>query len=274
MPSTFYVDGPLSLAGVAPPAGDFLFCSCVIFAVACQNGSFSGLQAYLQAVKVRLDASRARVIPSFGIYPVILYYGLADAYTALHGRMRVSTQQIYLARPIAPVRPTKDIQQAALVQARHLSDIIRKCLVYLLVRPVWSIGIAECRRHPDALQPAPWGLFADASFRIGESPSSQLRTVRMFTSICLATYSCESPDSNRHCERISPSRSRKSALLSISSPSNFYMFCTSNAVKFFYRSNQENIKKYFFKKCHGNKWKLWYKKHVKILTVVRKHRRN
>nr|DAE22834.1 MAG TPA: hypothetical protein [Siphoviridae sp. ct2hZ16] len=52
------------------------------------------------------------------------------------------------------------------------------------------------------------------------------------------------------------------------------MFCTSNVAKFFYRSNQENIKKYFFKKCYGNKWKLWHKKHVKIPTVVRKHRRN
>lgn len=59
------------------------------------------------------------------------------------------------------MRPTQDIQQAALVLARHLGDIIRKCLVYLFVRPVWRIGIAECRRHPDALKPAPWGLFAD-----------------------------------------------------------------------------------------------------------------
>lgn len=98
------------------------------------------------------------LIPSYGIYPVVLYYCLADAYTALHGRMRVSTQQIYLARPIAPVRPTKDIQQAALVQARHLSDIIRKCLVYLLVRPVWSIGIAECRRHPNAAAASARGI--------------------------------------------------------------------------------------------------------------------
>ena len=89
-PSTFHVDGPLSLAGVAPPAGDFLFFPCVIFAVACQNGSFSGLQAYLQVVKVRFDAFRAWVIPSCGIYPVVLYYGLTDAYTALHGRMSVS----------------------------------------------------------------------------------------------------------------------------------------------------------------------------------------
>lgn len=71
-------------------------------------------------------------------------------------RLESGLSQEYVARQM-----DVNIQQAALVQARHLSDIIRKCLVYLLVRPVWSIGIAECRRHPDALQPAPGGLFAD-----------------------------------------------------------------------------------------------------------------